>query len=130
MNFAGQVRNSKTGADKGKTSQSPYKNTVCKHCGLKGHIQEGCFKLIGYPDWFKQSKDQRKEPFVNAVNILYDVNNCPANVIADDFKLFRGFMKNMKENGRSNLEFQEGKHSNIAFNFSMSLDHVNNFSVT
>ncbi|XP_047326433.1 uncharacterized protein LOC124930116 [Impatiens glandulifera] len=35
-----QVRNNKVGTDKGKTSQNPYKNTVCKYCGLKGHMQK------------------------------------------------------------------------------------------
>ncbi|KAF2289602.1 hypothetical protein GH714_037404 [Hevea brasiliensis] len=25
----------------------------CDYCNLDGHTREGCFKLIGYPDWFK-----------------------------------------------------------------------------
>ncbi|XP_071694914.1 uncharacterized protein [Rutidosis leptorrhynchoides] len=24
----------------------------CKHCGKDGHLREGCFKCIGYPDWW------------------------------------------------------------------------------
>ncbi|XP_056693607.1 uncharacterized protein [Spinacia oleracea] len=28
----------------------------CDHCDMKGHTKDGCFKLIGYPDWFKGPK--------------------------------------------------------------------------
>ncbi|CAI9115116.1 OLC1v1015952C1 [Oldenlandia corymbosa var. corymbosa] len=31
----------------------------CDYCGINGHLREGCFKLIGYPDWFKELKEQR-----------------------------------------------------------------------
>ncbi|GAA0150742.1 hypothetical protein LIER_09611 [Lithospermum erythrorhizon] len=24
---------------------------ICTHCGIKGHKKEGCFELIGWPDW-------------------------------------------------------------------------------
>ncbi|XP_056698324.1 uncharacterized protein [Spinacia oleracea] len=27
----------------------------CQHCGMKGHLREECFKLVGYPDWFKNN---------------------------------------------------------------------------
>lgn len=29
------------------------------HCGGSGHIEEGCFKLIGYPKWWEEHR-QRK----------------------------------------------------------------------
>ncbi|KAG8642932.1 hypothetical protein MANES_12G143950v8 [Manihot esculenta] len=29
------------------------KKAHCTHCNMDGHTREGCFKLIGYPDWFK-----------------------------------------------------------------------------
>uniref|UniRef100_A0A803L5I1 Retroviral polymerase SH3-like domain-containing protein n=1 Tax=Chenopodium quinoa TaxID=63459 RepID=A0A803L5I1_CHEQI len=28
----------------------------CDYCGMKGHIKEGCFELIGYPPWYKGPK--------------------------------------------------------------------------
>ncbi|KAL2252169.1 UNVERIFIED_CONTAM: Retrovirus-related Pol polyprotein from transposon RE1 [Sesamum indicum] len=34
---------------------------ICKHCGKNGHMKEGCFELIGYPDWYKPFLEQKKE---------------------------------------------------------------------
>jgi transposase InsO family protein len=33
-----------------RTEKDP--NAFCTHCNRKGHYKSGCFKLIGYPDWF------------------------------------------------------------------------------
>lgn len=30
----------------------------CDHCGMRGHIKEGCFELIGYPLWYKGPKEK------------------------------------------------------------------------
>lgn len=32
----------------------------CDHCKNVGHTKETCFKLHGYPDWFKEYKDAKK----------------------------------------------------------------------
>lgn len=40
----------------------------CTHCGMKGHKREGYFKVIGYPDWWKQSKNKGKEHAVRVHN--------------------------------------------------------------
>ncbi|XP_058185665.1 uncharacterized protein LOC131302890 [Rhododendron vialii] len=36
------------------TSSRPNKdpNAHCTHCNRAGHYKSGCFKLIGYPEWF------------------------------------------------------------------------------
>ncbi|KAF7816397.1 uncharacterized protein G2W53_030366 [Senna tora] len=34
---------------------------VCSHCQMKGHLKESCFKIVGYPEWFKELKEQRKK---------------------------------------------------------------------
>ncbi|WCJ43065.1 hypothetical protein M5689_023829 [Euphorbia peplus] len=46
-------------------TQAQYKNRkkenedkFCDHCRASGHLKSGCFKLIGYPDWWK---DPRKK---------------------------------------------------------------------
>lgn len=25
----------------------------CDYCGMRGHTKEECFKIVGYPEWFK-----------------------------------------------------------------------------
>ncbi|KAL0411194.1 UNVERIFIED_CONTAM: hypothetical protein Slati_3709100 [Sesamum latifolium] len=32
----------------------------CSHCKRNGHTRESCFKLTGYPEWYKTLMDQRK----------------------------------------------------------------------
>ncbi|KAL0281785.1 UNVERIFIED_CONTAM: hypothetical protein Sradi_7287200, partial [Sesamum radiatum] len=32
----------------------------CSHCKRNGHTRESCFKLTGYPEWYKNLMDQRK----------------------------------------------------------------------
>ncbi|KAL0440588.1 UNVERIFIED_CONTAM: hypothetical protein Slati_2541800 [Sesamum latifolium] len=36
------------------------KSQLCSHCGRMGHTKETCFKLNGVPDWYKDSKDQKR----------------------------------------------------------------------
>ncbi|VFQ77295.1 unnamed protein product [Cuscuta campestris] len=38
----------------------PRKNKgICTYCKGIGHVKEQCFKLIGYPDWFKGNKGKK-----------------------------------------------------------------------
>ncbi|XP_021866456.2 uncharacterized protein [Spinacia oleracea] len=30
----------------------------CDHCKMKGHTKDVCFKIVGYPEWYKGSKSQ------------------------------------------------------------------------
>lgn len=32
---------------------------VCEHCQVPGHEMNDCFKLHGYPDWYKKLKEQK-----------------------------------------------------------------------
>jgi transposase InsO family protein len=31
----------------------------CTHCGMTKHTKEQCFKLVGYPDWFKEKRKEK-----------------------------------------------------------------------
>ncbi|KAF7820419.1 uncharacterized protein G2W53_025874 [Senna tora] len=33
----------------------------CDHCQQNGHTRDACFKIIGYPEWFKELKEQRNK---------------------------------------------------------------------
>ncbi|KAL0307507.1 UNVERIFIED_CONTAM: hypothetical protein Scaly_2561500 [Sesamum calycinum] len=43
-----------------KKQYTDKKNFYCTHCTRTGHSKESCFKLHGYPDWFKDLTDKRK----------------------------------------------------------------------
>ncbi|XP_047948798.1 uncharacterized protein LOC125194582 [Salvia hispanica] len=60
--------------DRGRSGQSPNVATnrpwsrrqdedrsklICSHCGGKKHTKEGCFLLVGYPDWWDDMKKAR-----------------------------------------------------------------------
>jgi len=50
----------------------------CDHCGMRGHLKEECFKLVGYPDWFKNPKgkpNQRQAANVTREGNLYAGDN-------------------------------------------------------
>ncbi|KAM7470553.1 hypothetical protein LguiA_008736 [Lonicera macranthoides] len=40
---------------RGSTSKYP----PCSVCGLTGHSKKGCYEIIGYPDWWKDSRNRR-----------------------------------------------------------------------
>ncbi|KAK6131182.1 hypothetical protein DH2020_035069 [Rehmannia glutinosa] len=40
----------------------------CSHCQDHGHEKSECFKLHGYPDWYKKFKEQRSRSVVNHVD--------------------------------------------------------------
>ncbi|KAF7840943.1 uncharacterized protein G2W53_003241 [Senna tora] len=35
------------------------KDKICEHCNGKGHGKDTCFKIHGYPDWWKELKERR-----------------------------------------------------------------------
>ncbi|KAL2240967.1 uncharacterized protein LOC105178432 [Sesamum indicum] len=37
----------------------------CEHCNRNGHSKESCFKHHGFPDWYKELRDQRKKQSSN-----------------------------------------------------------------
>nr|DAD43575.1 TPA_asm: hypothetical protein HUJ06_001805 [Nelumbo nucifera] len=56
----------KDGGNKGNTKRNEVtkeekKQQYCTHCNTNGHVKESCFKLIGYPDWYKQLRDQKRK---------------------------------------------------------------------
>lgn len=38
----------------------------CNHCKANGHTREACFKLNGYPYWYKELKDKKKNNYNSA----------------------------------------------------------------
>lgn len=82
-NSALLVRNQGSGREAGKphfnrpvakkkegSRQQDKLEKFCDHCKFTGHTRDTFFKLVGYPDWYKDPKDQRKKsggrPYANA----------------------------------------------------------------
>jgi len=33
----------------------------CTHCGMKKHTKETCFKIVGYSEWWEDSKPKNRK---------------------------------------------------------------------
>ncbi|KAL0323615.1 UNVERIFIED_CONTAM: Retrovirus-related Pol polyprotein from transposon RE1 [Sesamum angustifolium] len=55
------------------------RNSYCTNCAKLGHSRETCFKLHGYPDWFKDLTEKRKrnDPEIKALNAVVDTAVMP-----------------------------------------------------
>ncbi|XP_047308344.1 uncharacterized protein LOC124911854 [Impatiens glandulifera] len=53
VNSNGGLMKKTRGPDDGRQNN---KNTVCNHCRMRGHIKEQCFRILGYPEWWENSK--------------------------------------------------------------------------
>nr|GEX68162.1 hypothetical protein [Tanacetum cinerariifolium] len=45
-----------------KQEKENKQNDECTFCKNTGHKREGCFKLVGYPDWWPEKKDDKAMP--------------------------------------------------------------------
>ena len=53
---------------KNEKTQLNNKGEHCTECGKDGHLREGCFKVIGYPDWWPgKGKKENVKPNAAAV---------------------------------------------------------------
>nr|GLL36432.1 hypothetical protein TSUD_144220 [Ipomoea trifida] len=56
--------------NKGKGREVTGKNVLCAGCGRTGHDISGCFKIIGYPDWWGDRPRLSNEQWQNLLAIL------------------------------------------------------------
>ena len=60
----------RTKADHSKTTTSVDKPSYkCTHCNQTGRTKSCCFELVGYPEWWDHSCDQRKKNFIKVLTI-------------------------------------------------------------
>ena len=64
--------------------QGPFKKIVetsqnkefqhCEHCGMNGHTMASCFKIHGYPDWYKTLRNRKKSSHLRTyhANVVVD----------------------------------------------------------
>ncbi|KAK4394268.1 Retrovirus-related Pol polyprotein from transposon RE1 [Sesamum angolense] len=55
------------------------RNLFCNHCNKSGHNKETCFKIHGFPDWYKDLNDQRRRQNIsNRAYVVDDNEHKPA----------------------------------------------------
>ncbi|XP_047333813.1 uncharacterized protein LOC124937568 [Impatiens glandulifera] len=96
------------------------RNFSCTHYNMKGHSTEGCYRLIGFPDWWDNNK--RK----NAVNSVSFDNNDKTVSLQDQMKMMQDMMKSLiEENTRSEANmYAKNKEINFEADFKYNLISV------
>ncbi|KAF7824415.1 uncharacterized protein G2W53_022559 [Senna tora] len=61
------------GGRRRETKEEKYAK-YCEHCHMNGHLKETCFKLQGYPEWYK---DLKKKPTKKSVNLAASIADSP-----------------------------------------------------
>ncbi|KAI3721942.1 hypothetical protein L2E82_32962 [Cichorium intybus] len=87
----GTVQTANKGAQR-VSRQGNEKTEKCIFCGKEGHVKDGCFKRIGYPDWWPGKKDKSK-PKAACVEIG------PSPVPGLNDEQYRLFVEHFKEDG-------------------------------
>ncbi|KAL2531652.1 Uncharacterized protein Adt_05003 [Abeliophyllum distichum] len=90
-NWTGRSNLSRGNYAGGKGTNRRYGNTdkelmYCDHCGMNGHTKEGCFKLIGFPDWYKRDQKTKETGWKNAANNVMKMDNSPLD-FEDDYTI-------------------------------------------
>ncbi|XP_048231984.1 uncharacterized protein LOC125370458 [Ricinus communis] len=69
----------KEGAGRNNFRRKEKERQTCEHCSMKGRTKEECFKLHGYPDWYKELKGQQRKTggkaMVNMADSPLDLNS-------------------------------------------------------
>ncbi|GAA0171485.1 hypothetical protein LIER_25505 [Lithospermum erythrorhizon] len=113
----------------------------CDHCGMKGHIKSGYFKLIGYPEWWSSAKGggSKFKPRMEAHNVFHEgVFATPLDVVDEVPVEFQSKLAEMVQIEMERLMKVEGSEEsgNQSVNFAtfrdfagIILTHCSNLSV-
>lgn len=87
-----------------KQGKENKQNDKCTGYGKIGHKVEGCFKEIGYPDWWPRKKDNKTKPKAACV----DTRTSTIHGLSDDqykafVRFFSGFGNNVKIKPEANM---------------------------
>ena len=114
-------------------------NMFCTHCKMEGHNQEGCFKIIGYPEWWKGNRDQK---FKNSANATATAVNNPFSYCEDQSEsssnqnskfskteiadVVKEVIKGLQTQGKGKEKYYEGMYSDPNFASVCSLNVYSN----
>ncbi|XP_048495752.1 uncharacterized protein LOC125495081 [Beta vulgaris subsp. vulgaris] len=90
----------------------------CDHCGKKGHCKEECFKIVGYPDWYKKGAEQ----FKSAANVEMITQDNPLEFSTQNgegygVKQDSKFMNNLVQEVIKAMTEKQGEASSSQANF-------------
>ncbi|GKD99461.1 LTR copia-type gag-polypeptide [Tanacetum coccineum] len=71
-------------------------NKHCTECNKDGHIREGCFKLIGYPEWWPGKKGEKNKG--KAAYVKTETNP----ILGLTYKDYQLFLKHFSGTGNNN----------------------------
>ncbi|KAF7803191.1 uncharacterized protein G2W53_042302 [Senna tora] len=60
-NIESSAMMAKSGGRKFDDRKNDKAGKYCDHCNQNGHTRDSCFKIIGFPDWYKDLKEQKKK---------------------------------------------------------------------
>ncbi|KAL4581663.1 hypothetical protein LXL04_006189 [Taraxacum kok-saghyz] len=106
----------------------------CNYCKVNGHTRDACFKLNGYPDWYKDLKDKRKGN-ANAAhmantnqhdnNPLFENNESTQDNSESMNALFQQFSQFMKSNQNQKMDSQFANFSHFGDFAGMNVSMLN-----
>lgn len=73
----------------------------CTFCGRNMHKREGCFKLVGYPDWWPGKKDDKTKPKAACINT--QTSSIPG-LNEVQYQEFMKFFSSLSNNGETKPE--------------------------
>ncbi|CAA0823525.1 Unknown protein, partial [Striga hermonthica] len=121
----GRGQNSFAGRGKGSVTRKTKEERaqlVCEHCGYNGHEQKECFKLHGYPDWYKEFKDKTNKGYANQVE---STESLPKGIdmasLAQELMKFMGGRQTGNQDSISEGVNFAGNTIDLNFHFALSM---------
>ncbi|KAF7816125.1 uncharacterized protein G2W53_030094 [Senna tora] len=96
------------------------KDKFCEHCNNTGHTKDTCFKLHGYPDWFKELREKRaaagKKQVANACgDLVVDASNdSESNTKRELANMVTYLLKEVQRLGKNKAPNTNDEQSNFA----------------
>lgn len=102
-------------------------SVICEHCKIPGHQKDSCFKILGYPDWYKHLKKEKSSSGGKGGQNSVNLANTPLDGDGDSTTWTPAMVELVQQEIAKALK---GKNSQRQqqINFTMSEDFAGNMS--
>ncbi|KAF7814664.1 metal tolerance protein C4 isoform X2 [Senna tora] len=120
MTNAYQGKNERDKGGFNKKKEQSKRDKYCEHCRTTGHTKDTCFKIHGYPDWFKELREKRaasgKKQAVNACGDLTTetTNDAESSTKKDLANMVSYLLKEVQRMGKTKAPATNDEQSNFA----------------